>query len=59
MVKKKYDVRKTVKKMGAYLLFYCGPLILGHLLEFHPEVCSITVGTLLTGIFNWLKNKNI
>ena len=53
-----HDWKLTTKKGLKYLLFYGVPAVLLQWLQYHPEIGSLTLGTLLVMLANWLKHKD-
>lgn len=54
----KYNWQLTLIKGLKYLAFYGLPWAILQWLQYNPEIGSLTVGTLLTMLANWLKHKN-
>ena len=53
-----YDVIITLKKALKYLLFYGIPLGIAAFVQFYPAISGLTIGTLLTMLANFIKNRN-
>ena len=58
MTKKIYEPLVTLKKMGQAVLYFGVPAILLTLLDTYPAIGSITIGAVVTGLANWLKNRS-
>lgn len=56
--KKPYSFGITIIKGIKTALAYGIPLLLAGLVQWDPEITSITVGTLLLMISNWAKHKD-
>jgi len=57
MAKIKYNWKITLWKGIKYLLFYGAPWAIFAWLDFYPQYASLSIGTILTWIANWLKHK--
>ena len=53
----KYDVKITGQKGLFSAVYFLVPLIIFKVLDFYPEVGTITVGAVLTAFANWLKHR--
>lgn len=53
-----YELKLTLWKGIKYLSFYGVPFVVGAYLNFHPEIASLTVGTIATMVVNYMKNAN-
>jgi len=51
-----YEYKKTLWKGFRRLLQYGVPLVLAYLIKFNPEITSLTVGSMLEGLINWVKH---
>jgi len=58
MTKSKYSFRQTFLKGIKYLVFYAVPYGIFAWLKFYPNYASLTIGTVLTWVANWFKNKD-
>ena len=54
---KMYSWKKSVWKGIKQILIFGIPYLAAWLVQFHPEVSSLTIGTILNIVFNYLKNK--
>ena len=54
----KYEWKISVKKGIIQLLVFGIPLLVTYYLNFHPEISTLTIGTVLTALLNWAKNRN-
>jgi hypothetical protein len=52
-----YEWMKTIKKGVIQLLCFGVPLVITTYLQWYPEAATLTVGTILTMLINYLKNK--
>jgi hypothetical protein len=52
-----YDWKITLKKGVKYLCFYAVPWLISGFLTENPEMASLTVGTGLTMLANYLKHR--
>ncbi len=50
-----FSIKQMLQKMAKYLIFYGVPFLVAQWLQANPAIASLTVGTIMTGIMNWLK----
>ena len=52
-----YSWKITVGKGIKQALIFGLPLLIAYLANFYPAISGLTVGAILTMLFNWIKNK--
>jgi len=55
---KQYAWKITLLKGLRRALQFGLPLFVAYMVQFYPAIMSLTVGTILEMLINWIKNKN-
>lgn len=53
----KYSIEITIKKAFKYICFYGFPALVAGWIQLNPTEASLTIGTALTMLSNYLKHK--
>lgn len=52
-----YSLKTTLLKVVKYFVAFLLPVLVNQFIVSYPQIAQLTVGAILLGILNWLKNR--